>query len=282
MSIPCFRDFIGRSVRLRVAEYGPPDAPPVLFLHGAFMDSRTWEPVAAELAADFRLLCPDLPGCGESEKPPPRRFDYDVDSLAEVIADLYGGLDLGRAAVVGHGLGGAVALSLTAHHPELVSRLVLVDALCHRSPPFWTQRALALPFVGGILVKQMLGRTAYRRLFRDWFVGPHANISNARIDAFFDALSSPAGRGALLATLRSTIDTRALVAQTWRLNTPTLILWGRGDRLHPAGLGQRLAREVRGAGFELLDSGHSPQEECPIELAQSLRRFLTEARASSY
>ena len=58
--------------------------------HGA-----NWRP-------EFRLVAPDFPGFGESEKPPTSRFSYDVDSFAEVVADLYAGLDLGRAAVVGH------------------------------------------------------------------------------------------------------------------------------------------------------------------------------------
>jgi pimeloyl-ACP methyl ester carboxylesterase len=64
------------------------------------------------------------------------------------------------------------------------------------------------------------------------------------------------------------------VADTARIVAPTLVVWGRGDKQYPAGLGQRLAREIRGAGFKLMDTGHAPQEEQPEELAQIIEEFL--------
>ena len=100
------------------------NGPPVVLLHGLFVDHRIWDGVTAALAEEFRVVAPDLPGFGESEKPGPSRFDYGVDAFAEAIADLYAGLEIGRAALVGHGLGAAIALTVAARHPELVSHLV--------------------------------------------------------------------------------------------------------------------------------------------------------------
>ena len=85
-----------------------------------------------DLAADFRVVVPDLPGFGESVKPAEGRFPYTVDAFAEVVADLFAGLALGQACVIGHGLGAAIAIRLANRFPELVSRLVLVDALCYQ------------------------------------------------------------------------------------------------------------------------------------------------------
>ena len=82
-----------------------------------FVDHTSWDRVAEQMAGRFRVIAPDLPGFGASEKPPPNRFPYGIDAFAEAIADLYAGLELGRASVVGHGLGGAVALTLSARHP---------------------------------------------------------------------------------------------------------------------------------------------------------------------
>ena len=272
MSPRVHRDVTASGVRLRVAEDG--DGSVVLLLHGLFVDRTTWDHVAAELSDSFRVVAPDFPGFGDSEKPPPTRFPYGIDTFAEAVADLYAGLDLGRVAVVGHGLGGAVALTLAARHPELVSQLVLVNPLCYHPPYSPGQRTLMLPLIGGFFFKQLLGRTLFRAFFRENMLSERATLPNEEIDYYYDTLNTPAARGSALATLRAAADTRPIVAHIARVQTPTLVVWGRRDRQYPAGLGQRLAREIRGAGFELLDSGHSPQEECPTRLAELIRRFL--------
>jgi len=120
------RDVTARGVRLRVVEEG--DGPTVVLLHGLFADHRTWNGVRDRLKDSCRVIAPDLPGFGQSEIPPSSRFAYDIDAFAEALTDLYAGLELGRAALVGHGLGAAVAMTVAARHPELVSHLVLIGA----------------------------------------------------------------------------------------------------------------------------------------------------------
>src|SRR5262245_55946969 len=96
---------------------------------------------------------PICPVSARARNLPPTRFPYGVDAFVESVADLYAGLALGRAAVVGHGLGGAVALSLAARHPELVARLVLIDALCGPIRPGLHGRMALLPLFGGFVLK---------------------------------------------------------------------------------------------------------------------------------
>ncbi len=264
-------DVTSSGVRLRVVELG--NGPAVLLLHGMFVDRRTWQGVMQSLARELRTVAPDLPGFGESEKPPPNRFPYGLEAFAEAVAGLYAGLRLGRVAVVGHGLGGAVALTLAARHPELVSRLVLVNTLCYETKLDPRLRIALLPVVGSFVFKQLWGRSTFRAFFRSQLLGPRAAVPSRRIDEYYEAFNAPAARGSALATWRATIDTRPVVAKTARIHAPPMVIWGRHDRMIPAGYGQRLAREIRGAGFELLDSGHSPQEECPDRLAVSIRRF---------
>src|SRR5262245_33911709 len=221
------RDVKVQGVRLRVAEAG--EGPVVVLLHGLFMDHRTWDAVAGDLSREFRVVAPDLPGFGTSEKPPANRFPYDVDSFAEVIADLYAGLELGRAAVVGHALGGAVAIALAARHPELVSRLVLVDSICFEAPLDLRRRIALLPVVGGFVLKQFWSRGTFRGLFSDTISGSGTSLVE-KVDRYYDTFNGPASRGSALATLRATHDTRAVVAQTARITAPTLVVWGRSDR----------------------------------------------------
>jgi len=270
------RDVTASGVRLRVVERG--SGPKLVLLHSLFMDHSTWNAVASDLARDYCVITPDLPGCGESEKPAPGRFAYDVDAFTSAIADLYAALSLGRATVLGHGLGGSIALTLAARHPELVSALVVVDALAEGAEPWLYGRLAHLPLAGSLVFKQLLGRSLFGAYFRQLFVGDGSAISDARLDAYYHSFNTPAARGSALATLRATVDTRPVAAQTSRIQTRTLVLWGRRDRLLGASVGQRLAREIRGARFELLDSGHAPQEERPRELADAVRRFLSEGR----
>lgn len=270
------RDVTASGVRLRVAEAGT--GAPVILIHGLFVDHTSWDLVMPELAEDFHVVAPDLPGFGASEKPPPSRFPYGIDAFAEAVADLYAGLQLGPAAVVGHALGGAVGLTLAARHPELVSKLVLIDALCYGSGTGRYGELALLPFVGGFMLKQLWGRGLFRRHFQGTVFGRTSSASAQRIDRYYEAFNAPAARSSALATLRASIDTRGVVAQTTRIQAPSLVIWGRHDRVWPASFGQRLAREIRGSGFELLDAGHSPQEECPAEVVRIVKRFLNDER----
>jgi pimeloyl-ACP methyl ester carboxylesterase len=280
MTARVLRDVTASGVRLRVAEDG--NGPAVVLLHDLLFDHTSWDGVIEALRGRFRVVAPDLPGFGHSEKPPPSRFPYSIDAFAEAVADLYGGLELGRAAIVGHGLGGAIALTLAARHPELVARLVLIDALCYRVEFDLYQRVALVPLFGGFVFKQLWGLSSFRAHFRDTLLLPRARIPNERIDHYYRMFNTPAARGSALATLRATVDTRAVVAQTARIQTPTLVVWGRADRVVPAGYGQRLAREIRGAGFEIVDAGHAPHEEHPTELAAIMARFLRAERPSLF
>jgi pimeloyl-ACP methyl ester carboxylesterase len=268
------RDVTASGVRLRVVERG--NGPKVVLLHSLFMDHSTWSAVASELCQDYCVITPDLPGYGESEKPAPGRFAYDIGAFTSAVADLYAALSLGRASVVGHGLGGSIALTLAARHPELVSKLVVVDALSESAEPWLYGRLAHLPLAGSLVFKQLLGRSLFGAYFRELFLANPSAITNERLDSYYQSFNTPAARGSVLATLRATADARPVAAQTSRIQKPTLVLWGHRDRLLGPSVGQRLAREIRGARFELLDTGHAPQEEKPRELAEAVRRFLRE------
>jgi pimeloyl-ACP methyl ester carboxylesterase len=267
-----FRDVTAQGTRLRVTEAGQGE--PVVFLHGLFEDRRSWDEVMLLLAASHRVVSVDLAGFGESEKPPAGRFAYSVPAFAELVCDLYGGLELGRAALVGHGLGGAIALSLAANRPELVSHLVLVSALSYQAEVHWFRRLGQAPLIGSLLFKQLLGKAAFRHLHREYFGSGGTSMPTLRADDYYASFNSPEGRSSALATLRATWDTRPFVADIARVGAASLVIWGRQDRVFPVALGQRLARELRGAGLRLLDAGHCPHEEQPEAVAAMIADFI--------
>ena len=274
MAAVVHRDVTASGVRIRVAESGSGSS--VILLHGLFLDHSTWNGVRDTLSRDHRVVTPDLPGFGSSEKPHPSRFPYRVESFTEAIADLYAGLELGRASVVGQCLGGAVALSLATRHPELVSKLVLIDALCE-TPRLGVYGQLGvLPLVGGFVLKQLWGKNIFSAFFKERLLSGKTEVDPARIDAYYEAFNEPLARNGVLETLRATDDARPLTAKTLGVRCPTLVVWGSADRVVPVRLGRRLAREIPDAGLELFEAGHAPQEERPRELGETLSRFLAD------
>jgi pimeloyl-ACP methyl ester carboxylesterase len=267
------RDVKANGVRLRVAETG--EGPSLVLLHGLFMDHTTWDPMSDELGKQYRVVAPDLPGFGQSEKPPESRFPYGINAFADAVVDLYAGLELGRAIMVGHALGGAVAITLAARHPELISRLVLIDALCYSAPLALASRVALAPLVGGFAFKQLWGKSAFKAYFKESYLSRDARIPSARLDGYYESFNTPAARASALSTLRATQDTRAVVAHIARISTPTLVIWGSEDTLYPAALGQRMSREIPHAGFQLIGAGHAPHEERPAEVVEAILRFCT-------
>jgi pimeloyl-ACP methyl ester carboxylesterase len=268
------RDVTVRGVRVRAELIGSADLPPLFLLHDVLTSRLEWRDIDDELARRFHVIAPDLPGFGESEKPSPARFSYGVEAFAESVADLFAAFGAGRTAVVGHGLGGAIAITLAASFPELVSRLVLIDPLCYPFPLGLRARALLAPVLGSIAFKQLYGRAAFRARFRESVFGPGAAVPEERVDQHYDLFNTPESRESAHAVLRATLDTRPVVARLSRVTAPSLVVWGRDDRIFPAALAPRLAREIRGARLALLDTGHSPHEERAEELLAVLVPFL--------
>ena len=268
------RDVTARAVRTRVLEAGREDAPALVLIHDFLVDHRSYDDIVDALAERFHVIAPDLPGFGESEKPNPARYAYGIEGHAEAVVDLIAAFGVGRAAVLGHGMGAAIAITLAAGHPELVQRLVVEDALVYPFVPSWKMRLALTPVVGGIFFKQLFGRTLFRSYFRDEVFGPESPPPAARVDAFYDAFNGPSARESAHAVMRSFQDTRAVVARLGRITAPTLVLWGCDDRVVPVANAQRLAREIPRAKLEIMDAGHAPHEERPREFIALLTEFL--------
>jgi pimeloyl-ACP methyl ester carboxylesterase len=270
---PITRDVAVRGARIRFVEAG--DGPPLLLVHDYLASRVAWDDAIPTLSRRFRLIVPDLPGFGESEKPPPSRYRYDFDAFSESLVDLIAAVGLGRVSLCGHAMGGAIALTLAAAHADVVDKLVLVNPLVYPPRPDALSRVAGMPLLGPLLFKQLYGRA----LFRSRFLGkerPDANgASTRRVDHLFELFDVPAAREAAYATMRAMLDTRSLTASVPRVTAPTLVAWGRASRSSPLEQGRRLARELGGARFEVFDCGPSPAEEVPLEFSNAVAAFLT-------
>jgi pimeloyl-ACP methyl ester carboxylesterase len=256
--------------------------PPVLLIHGMVNSSRHWREVALRLANRHTVIAPDLIGHGDSATP---RGDYSLGAHATSIRDLLAVIGIERASVVGHSLGGGVAMQFFYQFPQRTERLVLVSSggLGHEVSPLL--RTAALPGIPALLrlaanPRVLSGLASAGKRLDD--SGSSYGVQLQAIARALRPLERPGARAAFVHTLRSVIDIHGQrVAANDRLylldGFPTLIVWGARDRTIPPEHGRAAQREAPGSRFELLSkAAHFPHLEDPAGLAELLLDFFAE------
>jgi pimeloyl-ACP methyl ester carboxylesterase len=266
----------GHSVAYRLAGSGPP----IVLIHGITSSSATWERVGAMLAERHTVLAPDLLGHGLSAKP---RGDYSMGAFASGVRDLTVALELGPATIVGHSLGGGVAMQFTYQFPERSQRLALVSSGGLGREVHGFLRAATLP--GSELVIPILaaarvlsaGKAVGRLLDR---VGIQLGTDVIEIARGHASLGDPNTRAAFVQTLRASIDpTGQRVRATDRLylagQLPLLILWGTRDGIIPVSHGYAAHEQVPGSRLEVFDrAGHFPYLDEPERFVETLEEWI--------
>src|SRR3954454_2428297 len=262
----------GHRVIYRIAGSGPP----VVLIHGMINSSRHWEAVARRLARSHTVIAPDLIGHGDSATP---RGDYSLGAHAASIRDLLAAIGVDRATIVGHSLGGGVAMQFFWQFPARVERLALVSSggLGHEVSPLL--RTVALPGMSAVL-----GVAAHRRVIGA--MDAAAERLGARgvylraVARALRPLAQPGAREAFVHTLRSVIDVRGQrVSATDRLyllsRMPTLIVWGERDNTIPLAHGRAAHEAIPESRFATLPrAAHFPHLEDPEGLSDVLLDFL--------
>jgi len=265
---------------------GREGAPLLLLVHGITNSSETWVPALPLLEQHFRVIAPDLLGHGESDKP---RGDYSLGAAASLLRDLMLALDYERATVVGHSLGGGIAMQLAYQFPERVARLVLVSSGGLGREVSVALRAATLPgaeLVLPLLVSRPLlsvGGAIAGLLGR---VGLTVRSDVAGIAAGMASLRDVEARRAFVHTARSVIDVGGqLVNATDRLYLaealPTMLVWGERDPIIPHAHGLTAHELMPGSRLELFErSGHFPHQDDPIRFALLMQQFVEETEAA--
>lgn len=255
--------------------------PPVVLVHGWLSSSRVWDRLAGRLALRFTVYSLDLTGFGESDKP---LSGYGVRNGSRLLYAFCAHFGLTRANVVGHDLGGAMAVKLAADHPDVVGRLVLVCTPADEDQiDLPTTLWLAtLPIVGPIFY--YLGRAAHpvRRLWMRPFVADQDDLTDEIVE---DAgRSTPAAVSQTLSIARREISRGRLARQARIIKIPLLVIAGEEDQIvDPQSVGV-WAGGVDKAEICLIDEcGHVPMIERTAEFdAQILAFFTGDARYLDY
>ncbi len=258
------------------------EGPLVVLIHGITGRSEQWEATIKHLASDHEVLAPDLLGHGESAKP---RGDYSLGAYASGIRDIMVALGHENATIVGHSLGGGIAMQFAYQFPERCDRLVLVNSggLGREVHPML--RASTLP--GSELVLPLLthatllagGEGIGRALGR---LGLKAGTDMAEIARGFSSLGDSEARHAFIQTMRAVLDpggqrVSALDRLYLAEAMPSLIVWGASDPIIPADHGRAAHEAMPGSRLEMLPGvGHFPQLEQPFEFASLLADFIAQ------
>jgi pimeloyl-ACP methyl ester carboxylesterase len=263
------------------------EGPLLLLVHGMAGTCESWRAVIDMLAREHTVLAPDLPGHGDSE---PGGGDYSLGALATGLRDLLVALGHSRATLVGHSLGGGIAMQFAYQFPELTERLVLVSSGGLGPEVSPVLRAAALPGANMFISAtagpgRALGSAIVRALAT---VGLHPGVDLAEVARGYASLADADHRGAFLATLRSVVGTDGQRVQAGdRLYltdaVPVLIVWGAGDPIIPARHGQDAHRALPGSQLEIFDGvGHMPHVQTPGRFVAVLERFLAEQAAAEW
>jgi pimeloyl-ACP methyl ester carboxylesterase len=244
------------------------DGSPLLYLHGE--GRPTWTPFHDALAKQFRLIAPLHPGYGESTGSGELQ---DLPDLIYYYLDFLDRLELRELPLVGHGLGGMIATELAAVQPERFTALVLVAPM-----GLWLADDPVQDFFA------MTPAELAAALYHD--PGSPAAHAAAEVPTEGDALIEyHLERAKSMATAAKylwPIPNRGLAKRLHRVAAPTLIVWGRSDRIASPRYAEEFRQRIAGASVELVDeAGHLPHEEQPARLAELTVSFLARAGSAS-
>jgi pimeloyl-ACP methyl ester carboxylesterase len=261
--------------------------PALVLIHGITSSSRTWARVLPGLAERHTIIAPDLLGHGASAKP---RGDYSLGAFASGIRDLLVALGIERATVLGHSLGGGIAMQLAYQFPERVQRLILVSSGGLGREVSIMLRAATLP--GAELVLPLLSPSLRATAAATAAVLRRAGIRlTPGAEGVTDGLGSLAAgdaRRAFLHTARSILGPSGQrVSATDRLYLaawlPTLLVWGQRDRMIPVTHARRAAAAMPDSRLEIFKTaGHFPFNDDPQRFVDVVTDFIATTDAPDF
>lgn len=250
---------------------------PIILVHGLGGYAENWMHNVDVLSKHFRVYTVDLVGFGKSDKPDaPYTYDYFTD----FIKDFMGALNIEKAHLAGHSLGGGIVLKFALKYPEKVKKLVLISGSGLGKEISPIHRFTSLPVIGNMIAKPSLKgiSTLYKSMVYDKSV-----ITGDMVELAYQMISSPGGQEAYLSTTREMINLFGMREESFRpirdklnlLKAPVMVLWGRQDKIIPVSHVQTAEKKIKNVTSHIFDHcGHLPMLEHPEEFNSLLVQFL--------
>jgi 4,5:9,10-diseco-3-hydroxy-5,9,17-trioxoandrosta-1(10),2-diene-4-oate hydrolase len=264
-------------IRVRYLAQGG-SGPPLVLVHGLGASADIWKDNIGALAVSHRVYAPDLVGFGYTDKPDIRYSPFDFLAF---LRNFINALGLGKVSMAGLSLGGGIALLYALEDPEGIDRLVLVDSA-------GLGREMTLPLRLGSIPLPFhwfkAPRPVLRGLMKRLVYNPDV-ITTGFTDLYYEMLSRPEARRTVFRVLGSLANLsgakkEALVLTHDRINTikaPTLIVWGKDDRILPLDHGIYAERQIPECRLQIFEQcGHMPNLEKPREFNEQVLKFLSE------
>jgi len=261
---------------LRISYTDAGEGPAVLLLHGLGHSTHGWRKVVEPLAAaGYRVMAVDLPGFGWSDKP----GGYSLEGYVEFVRDWFDLHCIERATVIGNSMGGAITAAVAGLMPERVSAAVLVDPGGFGRDVSWALRLAGLRVVRSALNLRLTPwrvRRALRFVYADT-----ALIEDDEVERIIEISELPGSREAFVEIAHKVIGLRGLRPGLGLgdiphdITAPTLIVWGRQDRIIPLSHAQLAQQAIPDAELVVFDHcGHCPQLEVPEQFSAAVLDFL--------
>ncbi len=239
---------------------------PLIFLHGAGAGAVTWYPSIGTVSDHFHVVAPDIVGYGESDKP---ESAYDRAYFSKWLKSFLLAINIPKAHIVGLSQGGAIALQFAMDHPEMVDKLVLVDAGGLGARP-------SLASVLGMLWLNSFPSSLANRFYSRFILfdpdsrdANHAHYSLQVIKSEGGKNAFRLGRGAAISAIPE--------SSLRQIAKETLIVWGENDQLFPIEYGEAASKVIPHAKFlRIENAGHLPQMDQTDVFNAALLDFLVE------
>lgn len=273
-----FRTVHGYRRAFRIAGSGPA----LLLIHGIGDNSVAWEPVHSRLARRFTVIAPDLLGHGQSDKP---RADYSVAAYANGMRDLLSVLGFDQVTVMGHSLGGGVAMQFAYQFPQMVERLILVGAGGVTKDVNIALRLASLPGGGGALGLLRLPLVLPALQLAGQILETVAGSTGMARDIpnglrILADLPEPTASAAFTRTLRAVVDWRGQVVTMLDRcylteSVPVQLVWGDQDIVIPVSHAHMAHAAMPGSRLEIFPgAGHYPHHHDPLRFIDLVENFI--------
>ncbi|MCF6138512.1 alpha/beta fold hydrolase [Pseudalkalibacillus berkeleyi] len=247
------------------------EAPTIIMIHGFLSSCFSFRKLIPELKKQFHIYAIDLPGFGRSEKS--RTFFYSLKNYGQLVVDFIDHLQLKNPYIIGHSMGGQVAMHASRIAPEKIKKLILIgcSGYLKRPSPF-VVRCSYLPFFVYV-IKHWVSRKGVKDNLMTVVHNP-ALINEELINGYAQPFSDAETFHALIRVLRHREGDMS-PEELKEVKVPVLLLWGRYDRIIPLPVGQRLVNDLPDAKLKVYDNaGHLLPEEIPMEISEEICSFL--------